>query len=83
MRVIKKNVLVEKDAPEEQTKGALIISLPKDNYTGTVIGVGETVQFVKPGDRVRFHKLSGTPIDVHGKNCIILSEKKKEIIAIL
>lgn len=87
------NVIVEKDAEKEQTKGGIILSDDaKDKpSTGTVIAVGTgnyneltgqiTPLTVKAGDRILFAKFAGTEVEVDDKNIFII--KETDILSII
>lgn len=83
MKPIKMCLLVELDPPDEKTESGLFVPNPEEKNSGKVLEVGTQLNYIKPGDRVTFHKNHGYPVNYHGKKCRLLNEAKKEVIAIL
>jgi len=87
------NVIVEVKAPEEKTKGGIVLpdTASKDKpQEGKIISVGpgktlengNTAKMqVKEGDKVIFSKYSGTEVKLDEKEYLILSENN--ILAIV
>lgn len=87
------NVLIERDKPEDQTAGGLILPTTKHvekPSIGTVIAVSKTAVdedgnprelSVSAGDRVLFGKYAGNEITVDGRPMIMMREK--DLMAVL
>lgn len=61
--------------PTSKSSNSLIINPNEKNCDGEVILVGEGVQVLKVGDKVRkFVGSTGTPIEYNGEKCLILFE---------
>lgn len=84
MRPLFENVLVAID--EQETTESGLEMTGQVMLTGTVIDVGDgTPEWPKmvcrKGDRVRWTRNAGHKIDYNGLNCIILNERRGDIIA--
>lgn len=76
------NVLAEIDSVTVTDSGLETPSAIEN--TGTVISVGQGTpdwpeMYCKPGDKIKWHRNSGERVEVEGKPCIILNERKREI----
>ena len=77
IRLIRDKVLVEIIEPETKTASGIYIPTDSSQKTlkGIVFMVGPEVQFVKPGDTVKYYDHCGSAIEYQGKNCLFLKEK--------
>lgn len=68
MKVIKKNVLVLQDMPNEM-KGGLYLPAGKEEFSniGTVLAIGNEVTDVKEGDRVVFKRKPDSAIEAYAR----------------
>ena len=89
MKPLFENVLVKVDDLKEiDTGGYTSVQKEREVTTGTVVSVGPgTIEWpkmsVKDGDRVKWHRNAGSRVNLNGAPHIILSERKREIIAVL
>jgi co-chaperonin GroES (HSP10) len=81
MQPIKNKVLIEVIEPKETTESGIFIPLNNriDNE-GIVSAVGPKVTCVAPGDKIRYYKGFGIPMEVHGKKCLFLTDEQIELI---
>jgi chaperonin GroES len=75
--ILRDKVLVEIIEPETKTASGIYIPTDASSKTlkGTVLMVGPKVQFVKPGDTVKYYDHCGSIMEYQGKNCIFLKEE--------
>lgn len=83
MKPLFENVLVEIDKADEFENG--LESVNEVSLRGTVLDVGEGTpswprMVCKPGDRVQWLRNAGHRVDFEGKECIVLNERKGDII---
>lgn len=84
LRPFGKNVVIERDTPEEKkTPAGLVIPAKAGDFpmACTVIAVGTEVENVTPGDRVIVGKFSGVDVPLDDKKLIIT--KEEDILAAL
>lgn len=74
MRILGTRILIQ-PTPEEKTKGGIIMPNP-DNHYGVVIGVGEKQEFIKVGQKVKYHIGRGVPFE----DTVFLDEKDVDVI---
>lgn len=60
------------------------IILPKDEMynTAEVLVVGDRAKATKSGDRIRYYRQKGTPINYRGEDLLLLREST-EVVAVL
>lgn len=84
IKVLAKNVVIERKAAEEKTKSGIIIAevAKKKPSEGIVITVGKDVTEVKVKDKVIFAVYGGMEVTLpDGKEVVVMDEK--DIIAII
>ena len=83
--MVKTRVLIKADEPEEKTEGGIYISHRNDisdddrqiySHTGMgeVIVTSSQVKSVEVGDRVFFGQHVGAPIELHGRQYLMMNE---------
>jgi len=82
--LLREDILVRPDNPEQITKAGIIMPSEKKN-TGEVLKTSARVKHVKVGNRVHWHKNSGREMPYNGEDFLILSAAKErgEVIAII
>jgi chaperonin GroES len=84
LRPFGKNVVMERDEPEEKkTPGGIVIPAKAGDFpmACTVVAVGSEVENVAPGDRVIVGKFSGVDVPLDDKKFLIT--KEEDILAAL
>jgi co-chaperonin GroES (HSP10) len=83
-QVLGERVLVQRDKNEEKSHVLMPHNVKKKPKTGTVLGVGDKVEYVQTGDRVVFNEFAGyfldTNLDFEESDLIVMRED--EILAI-
>tara|TARA_B100001167_G_scaffold191010_1_gene159695 strand:- start:2064 stop:2315 length:252 start_codon:yes stop_codon:yes gene_type:complete len=83
MKIIGNRVLVLKDKPKQQTEGGIILPTTRQtNNTGVVETIGNKVLEIKENDKVMFYIDAGTPMNIDGKDYVLLTEDR-DVISIL
>lgn len=78
-------VSLSKEAGERRSSGGIVIpataEVAKRLVWGEVVGVGNHVRQIKPGDQVLFSPDDQHEVEVHGESLIILRERDAHAIA--
>ncbi len=78
-------VSLSKEAGERRSSGGIVIpataEVAKRLVWGEVLGVGNHVRQIKPGDQVLFSPDDQHEVEVHGESLIILRERDAHAIA--
>ena len=78
IRPLGTNVLLQQDNPETESEGGIIIpdKAQEAPGRGCVLSVGKDVTEVKDGDIVMFNKWETTPVQIEGKDWVVVDEEK-------
>lgn len=82
MKVIGDRLLIKPETVSNQTPFGLVLNTANERpRIGEVLSVGGDVEVANIGDKVMFHKLAGTMVDVEGQEYLVI--RREEILLIL
>lgn len=82
MKVLHNNVLVTQAEVEEKTSGGIILSgdVTSGNKPAIVIAVGDTVEDIKPKNRVFLDWSKSMPVEIDGLKCAVINQLDIKLI---
>ncbi len=81
MRLIKNKVLVELIEPKETTESGVFIPLANRIQNEAVVAIiGPKVTCVAVGNKIRYYKGFGDPIEIEGKKCLFITDEQIELV---